>query len=90
RGVPASPVNDIAQVFEDPQVLHRGMKIEVPHPLAKKGTVDLIGNPIKYSETPVEYRMAPPTCGQHTDGVLHELLDMDDTEIAALRKKGIL
>ncbi|MEX2202355.1 MAG: CaiB/BaiF CoA-transferase family protein [Dongiaceae bacterium] len=90
RGVPASPVNDIAQVFEDPQVLHRGMKIEVPHPLAKKGTVDLIGNPIKYSATPVEYRMAPPTCGQHTDAVLHELLDMDDGEIAALRAKGIV
>jgi crotonobetainyl-CoA:carnitine CoA-transferase CaiB-like acyl-CoA transferase len=89
-GVPASPVNDIGQVFEDPQVRHRNMHIEVPHPLAKKGTVDLIGNPINYSGTKIEYRMAPPTCGQHTEEVLRELLGMGGDEIAALREEGIV
>lgn len=89
-GVPASPVNNIGQVFEDPQIQHRNMHIKVPHPLAGKGTVDLIGNPIKFSETQVEYRMAPPTCGQHTDEVLGEVLGLGSSEIDALRKDGIV
>jgi crotonobetainyl-CoA:carnitine CoA-transferase CaiB-like acyl-CoA transferase len=89
-GVPVGPVNDIAQVFSDPQVLSRGMKVTMPHPLAGSGTVDLIGNPIKLSESPVDYKRPPPTCGQHTDEVLKELLFMEDKEIAELRAKGIV
>ncbi len=88
--VPASPVNSIDQVFADPQVVHRGMRMEMPHPLAKDGTVPLIANPIRMSETPVDYRHAPPTMGQHTDEVLTELLDMDAGEIAALRDAGVI
>jgi crotonobetainyl-CoA:carnitine CoA-transferase CaiB-like acyl-CoA transferase len=84
-GVPAGPVNDIAQTFADPQVLHRGMKISVPNPDAQGGAVSLIGNPIKYSETPVDYRRAPPRLGQHTDEVLTELLGLGPNEIGALR-----
>lgn len=90
-GVPCSPVNDIGQVFEDPQIRHRGMKIEVPHPRAAPaapgadtGSVPLIGNPIKLSETPVQYRQAPPTRGQHSEQVLTELLGMAAADIAAL------
>jgi crotonobetainyl-CoA:carnitine CoA-transferase CaiB-like acyl-CoA transferase len=89
-GVPASPVNDVKQVFEDPQVLHRNMKIAMPHPLAGSGRVDLIGNPINYSATPVEYRLPPPYLGQHTDEVLEELLGMAKSEIAALRASGVI
>jgi crotonobetainyl-CoA:carnitine CoA-transferase CaiB-like acyl-CoA transferase len=89
-GVPASPVNDIGQVFEDPQVRHRGMKIAMAHPLAGAGTVDLVGNPIKLSGTPVTYRRAPPTLGQHTDEVLAEVLDLDEAARAALRRDGII
>ncbi len=88
--VPASPVNSIDQVFADPQVVHRGMRMEMPHPLAKDGAVPLIANPIRLSETPVDYRHAPPTMGQHTDEVLTELLDMDADEIAALRDQGVI
>ena len=88
--VPCGPVNNMKQVFEDPQVLHRGMKVTMPHPLSGKGTVDLIGNPVKLSETPVDYRLAPPFCGQHTDAVLREMLHMSDDDLAALRAKRVI
>jgi crotonobetainyl-CoA:carnitine CoA-transferase CaiB-like acyl-CoA transferase len=88
--VPASPVNDIGQVFEDPQIAHRGMKRTVPHPLSADGTVDLISNPINYSATPVEYRNSPPFLGQHTDTVLGETLGLSADELAALRKDGVI
>ena len=84
-GVPAGPVNDLAQVFQDPQVRHRGMKIAVANPDAEGGAVPLIGNPIKFSETPVDYRRPPPRLGQHTDEVLTELLGLGPDEIGALR-----
>jgi len=89
-GVPCSPVNTVDQVFTDPQVQHRQMQISMPHPLAANGTVDLIGNPIKYSGTPVDYALPPPYLGQHTDEVLKELLAMPDAEIAGLRQRGIV
>ncbi len=89
-GVPCSPVNDIEQVFADPQVQAREMQIRMPHPLAGSGSVDLIGNPIRYSETPVDYRHPPPWLGQHTDEVLKELLEMPDAEIAQLRCQGVI
>ncbi len=89
-GVPSSPVHNIDQVFADPQVRHRGMRITVPYPGAKGGRVDLIGNPIKFSATPVDYRRAPPKAGQDTDAVLKELLDLDAAEVAALREKGVI
>lgn len=88
-GVPSGPVNDIAQVFRDPQILHREMKIAVPNPEAEGGAVPLIGNPIKLSETPVSYRRPPPRLGQHTDEVLAEI-GLDQSEIAALRADKIV
>jgi crotonobetainyl-CoA:carnitine CoA-transferase CaiB-like acyl-CoA transferase len=89
-GVPCGPVNTVDQTFNDPQVQSRQMQISMPHPLAGKGTVDLIGNPIKYSATPVEYRLAPPYLGQHTDEVLRQLLDLPETEIVRLRTAGVI
>jgi crotonobetainyl-CoA:carnitine CoA-transferase CaiB-like acyl-CoA transferase len=90
RGVPCSPVNTVDQVFADPQVQHREMQIRMPHPLSADGMVDLIGNPIKYSGTPIDYALPPPYCGQHTDEVLLELLAMPSAEIAGLRERGIV
>jgi crotonobetainyl-CoA:carnitine CoA-transferase CaiB-like acyl-CoA transferase len=87
-GVPCSPVNDIKQVFEDPQVEARGMKIEMPH--AAGVNVKLIASPIKMSKTPPRYRHAPPVCGQHTDKVLSELLGFDAKEVAGLRARGVV
>ena len=63
------------------------MRITVPHPLS--GTVDLIGNPLKLSATPVTYRRPPPTLGQHTDEVLHEL-GLGEADIAELRAAGAI
>lgn len=72
-GVPGGPINTLPELFASDQVAARGMKITVPHPAAGRGTVDLIGNPIKFSKTPVQYRRAPPLCGADSDEVLSEL-----------------
>lgn len=87
-GVPCGPINDLGQVFADPQVQQRGMRIELPHPTA--GQVPLVASPIKLSRTPVEYRAAPPTLGQHTHEVLTELLSMTEAEVASLRDAGAI
>src|SRR5262245_10164791 len=89
-GVPCSPVNNVDQVFADPQVQHRQMQITMPHPLSASGTVDLIGNPIRFSQTPVDYALPPPWCGQHTEEVLQELLEMPAAEIVELKARGIV
>ncbi|MEM1198197.1 MAG: CaiB/BaiF CoA-transferase family protein [Pseudomonadota bacterium] len=74
NNVPGGAINTIAEVFESEQVLARGMKITMPQPKAQSGEVDLIGNPVKFSRTPVTYRHPPPLCGEHTDEVLREVL----------------
>ncbi|WP_420412369.1 CaiB/BaiF CoA transferase family protein [Roseibium sp.] len=87
-GVPCGPVNDLGQVFTDPQILARDMKINLPHPVS--GSVDLIGSPIKMDKTPVAYRSAPPTLGANTADVLKRHLELNDDEIAGLAEKGVL
>jgi crotonobetainyl-CoA:carnitine CoA-transferase CaiB-like acyl-CoA transferase len=89
-GVPCGPVNDIAQVFADPQVRHRGMLIEMSHPCAAGGILRLIGNPIHGSADPVAYRRPPPALGEHTDEVLQEILGLDDAERTRLRGMGVI
>ncbi len=87
-GVPCGPINTIEEVFEDPQVQHRGMKIELEHPVS--GKVTGVANPIKFSETPIEYRKAPPLLGEDTNEVLREVLGKSESEIQALKKKNIV
>ena len=87
-GVPCGPVNDLAQVFADPQVLARGLALELPHALG--GQVAQVASPIRLSETPVEYRRAPPLLGEHTSQVLQDLLGMSGDEVVALREAGVL
>ena len=89
-GVPCSPVNTVEQVFADPQIKAREMRLSMPHALAGKGTVDLIANPIRFSATPVAYREAPPFLGQHSEEVLKELLELDEAGIADLRREGAI
>ena len=89
-GVPCSPVNTVEQVFDDPQIKAREMRLSMPHVLAGKGTVDLIANPIRFSATPVAYREAPPFLGQHSEEVLKELLGLDEAGIADLRHEGAI
>ena len=71
--VPGGPINRLDDVFASDQVAAREMKISMPHPAAASGVVDLIGNPVKFSRTPVTYRRAPPTCGADTADILAEL-----------------
>ncbi|MDA0998183.1 MAG: CaiB/BaiF CoA-transferase family protein [Proteobacteria bacterium] len=89
-GVPSAPVNTVPQAFEDPQIRHRGMAIEIDHPASADGKCRLIGNPIKLSETPVSYRRPPPMVGQHTDEVLKEILNLDPAALQKLRDAGAI
>lgn len=70
-GVPCGPINDLEQVYAHPQVQAREIWQTIDHPVA--GTAPTTANPIRYSDTPIDYRMAPPLLGQHTDEVLAEL-----------------
>lgn len=87
-GVPCGPINDLEQVFADPQVRARGLALEMPHELA--GIVPQVASPIRLSETPVEYRNAPPLLGEHTLQVLQQVLGMDASVVAALKESGVL
>jgi crotonobetainyl-CoA:carnitine CoA-transferase CaiB-like acyl-CoA transferase len=87
-GVPCGPINTLREVFEDPQVVSRRTKISLPH--AAGVDVALVANPIRMSETPPEYRTAPPTLGQHTRQVLGETLGMAEGEIDALVESGVI
>lgn len=87
-GVPCGPINDLAQMFQDPQVLARGLAVSIAHPLA--GSVPQVASPIRLSETPVEYRQAPPLLGEHTEAVLEEVLGLDGQAVQQLRGAGVL
>ncbi len=88
--VPAGPVNDLAQVFASPQVAARNMQVRMGHPVAKAGHVDLIGNPLKMSQTPVIYAKAPPLLGADTGTVLTRLLGLEQAELQALAEAGVI
>jgi formyl-CoA transferase len=86
--VPCAPINDLAQVFADPQVRHREMRVDVPHPSG--ATVPLVANPIRLSATPPRYDLPPPLLGQHTEEILRERLGYDAAQIAALRTRSVI
>lgn len=87
EGVPCGPINDIAEVFDDPQVKARGMRIEMPH--AKAGKISVTASALKLSGTPVEYRRSPPALGEHTDEVLREFVGLTQEESQLLSDSGI-
>jgi len=86
-GVPGGPINNIAEVLAEPQVIHRGMIQEVEHPTI--GTLKMLGIPVKLSETPGSVRMAPPTLGQNNIEVLSRL-GYTPEDMAALKGKGVI
>ena len=86
-GVPCGPINDLAQVFEDPHVRSRGLRVEVPHPLA--GSVPVVASPMRLSKTPVHHG-TPPLLGEHTREVLGNLLGIGEAEIEALRRDRVI
>ena len=85
-GVPNGPINDIAQVFAEPQVKARGIRVELDHPVA--GRLPTVASPMRFSATPVEYKLAPPVLGQHTEEILRGLLQKNDAEIDRLKADG--
>ena len=87
-GVPNGPINNLQQVFEEPQVVARGVRIELEH--AAAGKIPLIASPMRFSGTPIEYQLPPPVLGQYTDPILREVLGLDDGAIAKLRDDGII
>ncbi|NMG42615.1 CoA transferase [Aromatoleum toluvorans] len=87
-GVPCGPINTLADVFADPQVQARGLRVELQHPAL--GSVPQVANPMRLSATPVEYRSAPPLLGEHTDAVLSALLGLSGADIARLRDTGVI
>ena len=87
-GVPCGPVNQMNEVFEDPQVKEREMVVTMKHP--QRGDMPLLANPIKFSGTPVQYRLRPPDLGEHTDDVLSSLLGYDEMRLGELRSKGVI
>ncbi|EPZ14747.1 MAG: CoA transferase [Thauera sp.] len=86
--VPCGPINTLADVFADPQVQARGLKVTVPHPIA--GQLPLVASPMKLSATPVDYRLPPPMLGEHTDDILAATLGLDAAAIARLRADGVV
>lgn len=86
--VPCGPINDIAQAFADPHVRHRGMRVEIPHP--EIGTIPVVANPIRYSATPVDYRIPPPLLGQHNREVYQGLLGLSDEDLERLTASRVL
>jgi len=87
-GVPNGPINDVAQVFEEPQVKARGVRVELEHPAA--GMLPTVASPMRFSGTPLQHKLAPPLLGQHTEEILCERLGKSAAQIAALRAEGVI
>lgn len=93
-GVPCGPINDIEQLFADPQVKARGLQIAIRDPDRTAEGVGAslpgVASPIRFSETPIRYELPPPRLGQHTDEVLREEFQLDDAELERLRRLGAI
>jgi crotonobetainyl-CoA:carnitine CoA-transferase CaiB-like acyl-CoA transferase len=86
--VPCGPINNLQQVFDDPQVRHRRMQLSLPH--ASGTDIPSLANPIRFSATPIRYGRAAPLLGEHTDEVLGTRLGMPAGRIADLKSRGVV
>ncbi len=86
-GIPCGPINHLDETLNDPHIQARGMVLTMDHPVA--GEIQMLGNPMHLSDTPVSYRLAPPTLGQHTEEVLQDL-GYDQEAIAQLKEQGVI
>jgi crotonobetainyl-CoA:carnitine CoA-transferase CaiB-like acyl-CoA transferase len=86
--VPCGPINDLAQVFDEPQVRHRGLRLDLPHPAA--GSAPGVRNPVRFSRSPLEYERAPPLLGADTAAELGDRLGLDEAALADLAARGVI
>jgi crotonobetainyl-CoA:carnitine CoA-transferase CaiB-like acyl-CoA transferase len=86
--VPCGPINSIDQVFKDPQIIAREMLINVSD--SRSGSLKMVGNPIKYSRTHIEYPASPPQLGEQTHDVLQDYLEYSEYQLTELQVKGII
>ena len=89
-GIPNAVVKEYKDVFADPHIIASGIVKTFPHAEAASGEVKVIGSPINFSSTPVDYRLTPPILGEHTTDILHNMLGVDDAAIAKLEAAGII
>ena len=87
-GVPNGPINDLAQVYAEPQVKARGIRVDLEH--AAAGKIPTVASPMRFSGTPLEYRQAPPLLGEHTEEVLRDILQLGAAEISRLKKEEVI
>jgi formyl-CoA transferase len=87
-GIPCGPINTLDKVFAEPQVEAREMLIHMDH--AEIGDLRLVGSPLKFSDTPVDYKLPPPRLGEHTADILTELLEYSTEKVIALRESGVI
>ncbi|XP_076347938.1 succinyl-CoA:glutarate CoA-transferase-like [Tachypleus tridentatus] len=87
-GIPYGPINNIGQVFNDPQVQHNGMVVEMEQRNA--GSIKVIGPAVKYSNSVNEPRFPPPSLGEHTNNVLTSLLGLTQTDLQVLREEKVI
>jgi crotonobetainyl-CoA:carnitine CoA-transferase CaiB-like acyl-CoA transferase len=87
-GVPCGPINNLDEVFDNEQVIARGLQVDLPHPSG--GTVKLVRNPINMTGTPPQALSHPPLLGEHTERVLRDVLGYDAQRIAELKDKSVI
>ena len=87
-GVPCGAVRDVAETLADPQLTAREMIATLPHAVA--GSVQVLGTPLKLSDTPASLRSAPPALGQHTDRILQNDCGLSEREIDELKSRGVV
>ena len=85
--MPCGPINNIQQVFKDPQVIFRKMAVDIKH---KKKKIKIVGSPIKLNKSPIIYKKSPPTLGEDTVSVLKKFLKLNKSKIVDLKKKNII
>ena len=85
--VPCGPINNIKQVFKDPQVIFRKMAVDIKH---KNKKIKIVGSPIKLNKSPIIYKKSPPTLGEDTVSVLKKFLKLNKSRIVDLKKKNII
>ncbi len=88
--VPCGPINDLKQVFNDPQVLARKMRVSMKHNKSESKKIDIIGSPMNFSLSKIKYKKSPPSLGEDTSKFLKKFLKISEKKLDILKKKNII